>query len=451
MSILDANNKNNSKVLWVFLLVFFIGVKGFCQSGGWDANYTNGTTGYTDWTLGVIQLNNTTSTGCAGAAISETSVTYDPCGTANFVLCYQTFFGCSGGSDDIGSDAGGDGMSFSFSKCAYNINNGACGGGLGYHGACASMITVEFDTYSSQGGGGFDGSYGGGTSGDHDEIAIHRDGNSADAGRITSADAGNLEDGLEHWICFNYSPATHILKVYIDATEKLSYDFTGSSYQLCTYFGAGGLNQTWGAGKNGATNSGTVSNGHDISNLTGAGLGCAILPVELISFTAINKSDKINLYWATASEINNDRFTVERSTNSKQWEAVGEVDGAGNSSSLLLHTFVDEDPLKGVVYYRLKQVDFDGTVAYSGIVSVDSKLKYFKISPNPFDDALLVNGDLQGNTEICVYDVLGRLCYQSSQYVNKGDLKISPELEKGTYLMTIKVGSIVEQQRIIKN
>ncbi len=443
---------NLSKILPItFVLVSFVFDLYAQPSGGWDASYTVGTTGYTDWGSGVIQLLNTTSTGCAGAAVTESSSTYDPCGSANFVLCYQVFFGCSGGSDNIGSDAGGDGVSFSFSKCAYNINNGACGGGLGYHGACASMITVEFDTWSSEGTANFDGSYGGGTSGNSDEVAIHRDGDASDNGRITSADAGNLEDGLEHWICFNYSPFTHILKVYIDATVKLSYDFTGSSYQLCTYFGAGGLNQTWGSGKFGATSSATVSNGHDISNLTGNNLGCAILPVELVSFTAINKKDKVDLYWGTASEINNEKFIIERSTNLFDWDAIGEVAGAGNSNSFLAYKFSDNTLYDNNVYYRLRQVDFDGVFKYSKIVTVELNKKHVSIFPNPFDDVLTINSNIQGKVDIIIHDVLGRELYHDNRINNQSTISIMPELAKGTYIITVKAGTFVEQQKIIKN
>jgi hypothetical protein len=442
----------NLKVKLLTAVLFFLFFNVHAQpSGGWDASYTVGATGYTDWGSGVIQLLNTTSTGCAGAAVTESSVTYDPCGSANFVLCYQVFFGCTGGNDNIGSDVGGDGVSFSFSKCAYNINNGACGGGLGYHGACASMITVEFDTWSSQGNSNFDASYGGGTSGDHDEVAIHRDGDASDNGRITSADAGNLEDGVEHWICFNYSPATHILKVYIDAVEKLSYDFTGSSYQLCTYFGAGGLYQTWGSGKFGATNSATVSNGHDISNLTGNNLGCAILPVELISFSAINKKNKVELYWGTVSEINNEKFIIERSTNLSDWDVIADVAGAGNSNSFIAYKFSDNTAYDNAVYYRLRQVDFNGVFKYSEIITVEENEKHIAISPNPFDDALIIKSNLQGSVDITIHDVLGREVYHDSRINNKSAIHIMPELTTGAYVITIKAGGFIEQQKIIKN
>ncbi|MCX6181746.1 MAG: gliding motility-associated C-terminal domain-containing protein [Bacteroidetes bacterium] len=248
------------------------------QSGGWDGSATNGTTGYKDWGNGVIQLLDYNSTGCAGSAVHETTATYDPL-SADFNQCYQVYFGCPG-NDNIGSDAKGDGMAFSFWKSglSYNINNGlACGGGLGYMGTVGAvdpntkMISIEFDTWSSQGNFGFDAAFGGGASGVHDEIALHRGGDASDGGRLTSVNAGNLEDGLEHAVCINYNRTTHILTVSVDGNVKLTYDFTGSTYEFAAFFGAGGVNQSWSAGKFGATDQATVSNGASIfANVGGA-------------------------------------------------------------------------------------------------------------------------------------------------------------------------------------
>lgn len=247
---LNLNLNHIRKIL--FLISFFFLNITFIEaqtvSGNWDAANTNGTPGYQNHGNGVIQLVNTANTGCSGAAVHETSVKYDPTSGANFNQCYRVFFGCPG-NDDIGSDTKGDGMAFSFSKCAYNINNGACGGGLGYHGACAQMITVEFDTWSSQCNSNFDCNYGGGNSGANDEVAIHRNGDASDVGRLTSVNAGNLEDGAEHIVCISYTFSTKVLTVTIDGNTIINY-----TYDLGAYFGAGGLNQTWSSGKFGATN-----------------------------------------------------------------------------------------------------------------------------------------------------------------------------------------------------
>jgi len=289
-----------TKISLIVLLKILVMVNLHAQtvSGGWDAASTVGTTGYTNYGSGVIQLLNTTNTGgCDGAAIHETSSTYDPTSGAVFNKCYKVFFGCPG-NDNIGSDTKGDGLAFSFWKnsATYNINNGlACGGGLGYMGSASDgkMITIEFDTWSSQCLNNFDCSYGAGNSGDHDEIALQIDGNASDVGKITAIDAGNLEDGLEHSVCISYDPSTKLLSVVLDGTTLFSY-----TYDLGAYFGSGGLNQTWSSGKAGATNPATISDGAGLVSTIGGPLcpaavyitspsndailqGCSISPINI--------------------------------------------------------------------------------------------------------------------------------------------------------------------------
>ena len=104
---------------------------------------------------------------------------------------------------------------------------------------------------------------------------------------------------------------------------------------------------------------------------TSSTLNSSKLPVELLSFdaTAFAKY-KVKLEWTTATEIDNDYFTIERSLDGYQWEAIGEVDGSGNSLSPRSYQSFDHDPYNGVNYYRLKQTDFDGSYSYSEIRSV---------------------------------------------------------------------------------
>lgn len=251
-------------------------------SGGWDSFTGNGIPGNNNYGNGVIRLISDENTGCAAGAVHETSSTYDPGSGNTFNKCYQVFFGCPG-NDEIGSDANGDGMAFSFWKnsASYNINNGsACGGGLGYMGAATDgkMITIEFDTYSSA----FDGTYGGGASGNNDEISVHINGDAGTSGLAAGGtiNAGNLEDGLEHTICISYTPGTHILKVTIDGVTKLNYDL-GPSNNLLTYFGAGGLNQTWSSGKFGASNPTTVNDGNGTTIVSQLG-GVVLCPATVV-------------------------------------------------------------------------------------------------------------------------------------------------------------------------
>ncbi|MEQ8475626.1 MAG: T9SS type A sorting domain-containing protein [Fulvivirga sp.] len=84
------------------------------------------------------------------------------------------------------------------------------------------------------------------------------------------------------------------------------------------------------------------------------------LPIELLAFSAVVNKARVELEWSTSSEINNDFFTIERSSDGLSFESVATVTGAGNSSETLNYSFVDRSPLFGKSYYRLKQTDFDG-------------------------------------------------------------------------------------------
>ncbi len=103
------------------------------------------------------------------------------------------------------------------------------------------------------------------------------------------------------------------------------------------------------------------------------------LPIELISFDAQAKTDHVELTWITATEINNDYFTVERSRDGIQFSPIGIMKGAGNSTQAISYDLNDENPLTGISYYRLKQTDYDGKYSYSNIVAVKMKATSFQL------------------------------------------------------------------------
>lgn len=95
------------------------------------------------------------------------------------------------------------------------------------------------------------------------------------------------------------------------------------------------------------------------------------LPIELVSFEAHLNIDQVDLKWITASELNNDYFTIERSTDGVNFVTVFKVEGAGTTTHEMEYFEIDYSPIVGVVYYRLKQTDFDGKYTYSGLVPVE--------------------------------------------------------------------------------
>jgi hypothetical protein len=96
----------------------------------------------------------------------------------------------------------------------------------------------------------------------------------------------------------------------------------------------------------------------------------AALPVEWLDFTAVVNDDEVHVRWKTASELNNDYFTVERTNNIETFEAIATQDGKGDSHTVSAYHVVDPSPLFGTSYYRIKQTDVDGTVSHSNIVKV---------------------------------------------------------------------------------
>lgn len=129
----------------------------------------------------------------------------------------------------------------------------------------------------------------------------------------------------------------------------------------------------------------------DINLTNGASLDCTPLPIDLMSFTGDATELGNELYWQTMAEINNDYFVIESSVDAGNFSPIGNIDGAGNSVQPIDYYFLDQDPIAGVTYYRLKQVDFDGKFSYSDIVAV-KRLSAGEIvlTPNPVKDILNV-------------------------------------------------------------
>jgi subtilisin-like proprotein convertase family protein len=159
------------------------------------------------------------------------------------------------------------------------------------------------------------------------------------------------------------------------------------------------------------------------------------LPIELINFDAkLNDRAEVELNWATAIEINNDYFTIERSDDGTIFEPILEVAGAGNSTVMRTYKDVDQDPLLGISYYRLKQTDFDGTSTYSQIRSVSlvrSKVEpSMVVYPNPSEGNIKVKSSgIEGMVAIMITDIQGKTIYLQHEMIHEGESPISLELK----------------------
>jgi hypothetical protein len=154
----------------------------------------------------------------------------------------------------------------------------------------------------------------------------------------------------------------------------------------------GGINFLAGhtQGQGDLTSSSNISFSERIITLSSTNLANP-LPVELTSFTAsMTEFNTALLKWRTESETQNDRFEIERSQDGAEFEYMGRVKGTGTTTKVNNYSLIDENPLPGVSYYRLKQVDQDGSFAYSEIRSVDNNgtgniREKFVAFPNPID------------------------------------------------------------------
>ncbi len=167
-------------------------------------------------------------------------------------------------------------------------------------------------------------------------------------------------------------------------------------------------------------------------------------PIELISFEAKYTSEKkVALNWITATEINNDYFTVERSTDAISFSEITQVTGAGNSSQLLSYTTLDHYPFPGISYYRLKQTDYNGDFTYSSIEMVDISAPELELVNCYCSSGLLeltLNCPADISIHIELYSVEGKRVFLGDEKADKGQQKIVvpvQDLPKGLYLLNI--------------
>jgi hypothetical protein len=183
------------------------------------------------------------------------------------------------------------------------------------------------------------------------------------------------------------------------------------------------------------------------------------LPIELLEFNAVATGDAVTLDWATASEKNNDYFIVERTTDAVSYTTVGTVQAAGNSASLLHYSTIDSNPLQGTSYYRLKQVDFDGSNSVSKIVPVhfikDQKEFAFLLYPNPAagkTNLSFYNAPKGQTIDITVYDISGKTIYTTATTLDKSEdtfsIDLSRTLPAGMYMVVIRSDNQTYRQKL---
>ncbi len=166
-----------------------------------------------------------------------------------------------------------------------------------------------------------------------------------------------------------------------------------------------------------------------------------ILPVQLLYLKGSAVNGNILLNWATSSEIDNDRFEVERSSNGISFAKTGTVKGKGNSDVQQTYQFMDDHTLAGTNYYRLKQVDYNQNFIYSKVISVvvqEKQQAHISLAPNPASNSLhlYIPANKPEQVQLDIIDMNGKIHKSISLWCNKGENNFNIQIDvlpKGLY------------------
>lgn len=173
------------------------------------------------------------------------------------------------------------------------------------------------------------------------------------------------------------------------------------------------------------------------------------LPIELLTFNAtLIEGNIVKLEWQTATEINNDYFTIARSDNGINFANLFNVDGKGNSNNLEYYTINDENPLNGISYYRLKQTDFNGNFTFSKIVPIEILYprNSIKIYPNPSTGILFVKGANIQKIEVTTID--GKSILLNYNFSKNGIIHLANQ-SNGVYIVKVTTPYNTEIRKIL--
>jgi hypothetical protein len=190
-----------------------------------------------------------------------------------------------------------------------------------------------------------------------------------------------------------------------------------------------------------------------------------IVPVELTSFTAMAVGDGVQLSWTTATETNNRGFEIQRHAGSSQWEEIGFVAGKGTITNPQSYSYTDNNVDEGTYFYRLKQIDFDGSINYSNEISVavgnlPTNYSLSQNYPNPFNPTTAIQFQVPKTSlvSIKIYDLIGQevktlfngQAQQGTYSVEWNGLNNDGiQLSSGTYIYRFTSEEFVQSRKMI--
>lgn len=174
------------------------------------------------------------------------------------------------------------------------------------------------------------------------------------------------------------------------------------------------------------------------------------LPVEFLTFEGTCNEGRPKLLWSTAMEKENDYFEIQQSSDGRNWETVGMVKGAGFSDQVLEYSFSDLNPFNGMAYFRIKQVDYDGTYDFSRVIMVNCGNRFENkvvVSPNP--SAGRVNINLMGaEGDVSIIDAQGKAHVIYMHIKGRGEVDLS-HLPNGIYFVHTKLNNAVVTRKLV--
>ncbi len=176
------------------------------------------------------------------------------------------------------------------------------------------------------------------------------------------------------------------------------------------------------------------------------------LPIELKSFDLSKVSNGVRLDWITATEKNNDFFSIERTLDGEHVETIARVKGAGNSNAIRAYSFIDTNPPIGMVYYRIRQTDFDGKTEVFNWKNIRINPAYdFKLYPNPSSENIIhiKYGDYSGIARIQIYSIAGSLISDNRLSFSQGSGQLQHSLKAGYYLLIVTIDNVTYSSKLI--
>lgn len=365
------------------------------------------------------------------------------------------------------SDGGADGIAFVMQNDPLGrCKCGTTGGALGAGGILNSVI-VEIDTYlNTEDRDDFNTSFigcAGSEDPDHIDIWFNGSVNPDLDGNCNATAAGerpatptavrlqtggsnyNIENGSNHTLRIAWNAGTTTLTATVmNAAASVTYGTINSTFNPLTVFGT----NTPYYGFTGST--GGLSNTQSFCNTI------VPLPVEIDGVKATCENLITNIVWTTVSEVDNDYFTIEKTSNGIDFEEMSTIDGAGNSSVKTEYLWTDYTPNKDMVYYRLSQTNFNGVRENFDLIAVDCEgvddlLSINRATNTPFGVQLEISTPIEGIHTIAMYDLLGNNLFSKEMVLSKGNSSImitNKGLSNAMYFFVLKNSDAILSKKI---